>query len=383
VKGVVRRCIGIGAACLALAGQVCAAPYIPARDDEVLATLPAGARHADPAIRAGARARIDVALPLAQFYIREARATGDLRFLGYADAVLAPWVSGAAPNAAALVLQATLQQSRHEFARSLGTLDRALALAPDDPQAWLTRATVLRVLGRYGEADAACTQFARRTDERLALICHQGVAALTGHLATAYAEMTAVNTGGMTDAERAWREAELGDMAVRLGRNAEAGQWYRSALLHDPADLYVRAALADLLLAGHRDAEVLALLSGRDSIEPLLLRIAIAQKALHDPRFDHSRELLRAAFAAEAARGEPVHQREQARFLVEVEGDPRAGLQAALSDWAVQREPADVLVLVEAATAAGSAAAAQPALAFVTRNGLQDVRVTPAGWVGS
>jgi hypothetical protein len=49
----------------------------------------------------------------------------------------------------------------------------------------------------------------------------------------------------------------------------------------------------------------------------------------------------------------------------------------------VQREPADVLVLVEAATAAGSAAAAQPALAFVTRNGLQDVRVTPAGWVGS
>jgi len=383
VKHRIRRCVGVGALALALAGQAAATPFVPASDGEVLASLPAGARHADPAIRADARARIDIALPLAQFYIREARASGDLRFLGYADAVLAPWVDGAQPVAAALVLQATLQQSRHEFARSLATLDRALALVPDDPQAWLTRATVLRVQGRYGDADEACTQFARRSEERMALICHQGVAGLIGHLAAAYAALAAVNTGGMTDAERAWREAELGDMAVRLGRETEAGQWYRSALLHDPQDLYVRAALADLLLGQHRDRDVLALLAGRDSIEPLLLRVAIAQKALHDPAFAHSRELLRAAFAAEAARGEPVHQREQARFLIEVEDDPAAALQAALANWNLQREPADVLVLVEAATAAGSAAAAQPALAFVRRRGLQDIRLAPAAAVGS
>ena len=78
-----------------------------------------------------------------------------------------------------------------------------------------------------------------------------------------------------------------------------------------------------------------------------------------------------------------MHQREQARFLIEVEDDPAAALQAALANWNLQREPADVLVLVEAATAAGSAAAAQPALAFVRQRGLQDIRLAPAAAVGS
>jgi hypothetical protein len=109
---------------------------------------------------------LDVAVLLAQFYIAQARASGDLRFLGYAEAVLAPGVAESTPTPApaALVLQATVQQSRHEFAAALRTLDRSLAVAPGNAQAWLTRATVLRVLGRYSEAQVACTEFARRAD---------------------------------------------------------------------------------------------------------------------------------------------------------------------------------------------------------------------------
>src|SRR5260370_19906884 len=37
---------------------------------------------------------------------------------------------------------------------------------PNDPQALLIRATVLRVLGRYPEAGAACEQFARLDTSR-------------------------------------------------------------------------------------------------------------------------------------------------------------------------------------------------------------------------
>lgn len=369
-----KRAVLVGAALVGAAGFSHAKPFAPAGDEVILASLPAGAHHADTAVRRMARERQDVALPLAQFYIGQARATGDLRFLGFADAVLTPWTAGKQPLPAALVLQATVQQSRHEFTRSLATLDTALHQS-QDPQAWLTRATVLRVLGRFDEAEAACAHFATQAGAADGVICREGLQGLSGHLESAYATLEAQVTQGMTDTERAWRATELGDMAVRLGREPQAERWYRVALSLEPRDLYVRAALADLLLRVQRAQEVPALLAGRESIEPLLLRLAIAQKRSGDPAYEHSRELLRAAFEAEAARGEPVHGREQARFLVEVDAQPQPALRVALANWSVQHEPDDVLVLVAAAQAAGEPGKAAPAREFVRMTGLQDARL--------
>jgi tetratricopeptide (TPR) repeat protein len=360
------------------AGLADATPYVPASDSQVLAELPAGARHAAPAARQLAQARLDVAVPLAQFYIGQARGTGDLRFLGYAEAVLAPWLALAAPDPTVLVLQATLQQSRHEFQAALATLERALRARPGDAQALLTRATVTRVLGRYAEAQGDCEQFALRADPSVAQICLQSIRALRGGLEDAYARLEALPTLGMLDPERAWRDSELGDMAVRLGRDSDAEHWFRDGLALSPHDFYVRAAYADLLLRAHRDAEVRQLLRGQDSIEPLLLRLAIAQRALADPDFPRSRALLGAAFAAEAQRGEPVHRREQARFLLEIEDRPRDALAVALANWSVQREPDDALVLVQAARAADAPSQALPVLQFERDAGLRDARLVSA-----
>ncbi len=370
----------VTAACLAALGLCAVAaaePFIPRDDQTVLAELPAGTRHADAAASRAARSRIDVAVPLAQFYIGQARSTGDLRFLGYAESVLAPWVAAAAPLPAVLVLQATLQQGRHEFAAALATLDRALAIQAQNPQAWLTRATVLRVLGRYDEAAAACAQVSRWADPGIAAVCARSVEALRGHLKPAFTGLAAVSTQGMPDLERSWRDAELGDMAVRLGQDPDAEYWYRAALSLNPHDGTVRAALADLLLRGHRPQEVMGLLQDEEGNEPLLLRRVLAQRELGDPAFVRGRDLLRAAFAAEAARGEAVHQREQARYLLELEGKPEAALQAALANWVQQREPDDILVLIRAARACASPAAA-PALDVVRAQGLEDVRLITA-----
>ena len=355
-----------------------ASPYVPSSDSVMLAELPAGTRYTDLAARRLARGRLDVAVPLAQFYIQQSRLSGDLRYLGYAQAVLAPWVNQrpAAPDA--LVLHATVQQSRHEFSAALATLDLALLVRPNDPQALLTRATILRVLGRYREASAACEQFARSVDPRLSALCIQSLRGLNGHLDSAYAALLQLSPQGWLNAEKSWLYSELGEMAVRLGLDADAQRWFQQDLNLAPADFYVRAAYADLLLRQGRAAEALALLQGQESFEPLLLRIAIAQKQLHDPRLALSSARLKAAFAAETQRGEAVHRREQARFLLEVEDQPKLALAAASENWAVQREPDDVLVLVAAARAAGNPVAAEPALEFVRSEGLRDARIVPA-----
>jgi tetratricopeptide (TPR) repeat protein len=352
-----------------------AEPHVPADDNAVLAEVSAGSHYADVSARRLARARVDVAIPLAQFYIQQSRLSGDLRYLGYAEAVLAPWVPRSPPNADVLVLQATLQQSRHEFAASLATLDHALAVRPLNPQALLIRATVLRVLGRYPEAGAACEQFSRLVEPRLAALCIESLRGLNGHLESAYSSLTQVSTQGWLNSEKSWLYSELGEMAVRLGRAAEAERWFQQDLRLAPTDFYVRAAYADLMLQQGRPAEALVLLAGQESFEPLLLRIAIAQKQLHAPALGQSSARLRAAFAAELQRGEAVHRREQARFLLEIEDQPHLSLAAALENWTVQHEPDDVLVLMHAADAAGDPGAAAPAGNFVRAQGQSDVRV--------
>jgi tetratricopeptide (TPR) repeat protein len=353
-----------------------AGPYQPSSDGVILAELPAGTRHTDESARRLARGRVDVAIPLARFYIQQSRLGGDLRYLGYAEAVLTPWMKQSPPVPDVLVLQASLQQSRHEFSASLATLDRALALRPNDPQALLIRATVLRVVGRYPEAGAACEQFARSVEARLGALCIQSLRGLNGHLESAYAALTQVSSQGWSNSEKSWLYSELGEMAVRLGLDADARRWFQQDLNLVPTDFYVRAAYADLLLRQVRPGEALTLLQGWESVEPLLLRIAIAQRQLHDPRQAQSRSRLQAAFAAETQRGEAVHRREQARFLLEVEDQPQLSLAAAIENWAVQREPDDMLVLVNAANAAGSPAAAQPALDFARSQGQSDARVS-------
>jgi tetratricopeptide (TPR) repeat protein len=352
-----------------------AGPHIPSSDSTVLAELPAGTHYADVSARRLAAGRVDVAIPLAQFYIQQSRLSGDLRYLGYAQAVLTPWVKQSQPVPDVLVLQATLQQSRHDFSAALATLESVLTTRPNDPQALLIRATVLRVLGRYPEAGVACEQFARLVEPRLGALCTQSLRGLDGHLESAYTELMQVSSQGWLNSEKSWLYCELGEMAVRLGQDADAQRWFQQDLNLVPTDFYARAAYADLLLRQGRPGEVLTLLHGHESFEPLLLRIAIAQRQLHDPGLAQSSARLQAAFAAETQRGEAVHRREQARFLLEVEDQPKLSLAAAIENWAVQREPDDVLVLVNAARATGSPAAAEPALEFVRAQGLRDVRI--------
>jgi tetratricopeptide (TPR) repeat protein len=360
---------------LVFIGAAQAAPYTPASDDQVLAVLPAGARHSSTPNLELTRSRLDIALPLAQFYISRSRASGDLRFLGYAEAMLTPWMKQAPVPHQVLVLHATILQSRHSFNAALAELDQALGQQADDPQAWLTRATVLRVLGRYDEALASCQKLAVAADPAVTTLCLQGVMGLNGHLQSAYAAIVSLPQQALPPEARAWRYSELGEMAERLGDDGAAEHWLREGLQLAPEDFYMRTACADLLLRHGRAAETVTLLSGYESMEPMLLRLAIAQRALNNSGGSQAVAQLAGAFDIEQQRGDAVHRREQARFLLDVAPNPGAALTAAQQNWQVQREPEDVLVLLRAAQAAHQPEAAEPAIEFLKLHGLEDARL--------
>src|SRR6204780_200207 len=369
--------LGLVVCALGPIGAAWSAPYLPGSDAQVLAELPVGARHESAPARELTRSRLDIALPLAQFYVSRSRASGDLRYLGYAEALLQPWLRHAPVAPAVLVLEATILQSRHAFGAALDQLDLALQAQPDNVQAWLTRATVLRVQGRYTEAMAGCVHLAAQADAAITDLCRQSVGGLTGNLRAAYAAIAALPRQGLASEARAWRYSELGEMAERLGDDAAAEHWFTEGLQLAPEDFYMRAACADLLLRHARAAETLQLLAGYESMEPMLLRIVIARQLLGDSHGTQDRAMLAGAFEVEQQRGEAVHRREQARFLLDVAQQPEEALSAAQDNWRVQREPDDVLILLRAAQAAHHPEAAAAALAFLQQRQLEDVRLEP------
>jgi hypothetical protein len=84
---------------------------------------------------------------------------------------------------------------------------------------------------------------------------------------------------------------------------------------------------------------------------------------------------LRDRFAAARLRGDVVHRREESRFALHLLSEPRTALVLARDNWAVQREPWDARILLEAAANLGDQRSAQPVLDFLADTKLEDVRL--------
>lgn len=374
----------------AVASAACfAGPFIPRDDAQVLERL-----RSDPFDREGRdlralRVRLAadpeneaLAVEIARRCIARSRTEGDPRFLGHAQSALVRWWDQAEPSAEILVLRAIIQQSRHQFDAALKDLERAVQLAPANTQVWLTRATVLTVLGRYDEARRSCVPLVRLAPPLVTVAAGTSVAVLTGQAEAACERLRAVldqpTSAGAGSAEKLWAYTILAESVARLGRPDEAELHFREAFALGRRDPYLLGAYADFLLDAQRYNDVIELLKDEVRIDGLLLRLALAESKLNPlpPAFAQHCSSLQARFEASRLRGDALHQREEARFTLHLLRRPREALQLASENWKVQREPADARILLEAAVAAQAADAAASCLAFVRTNSLENVQIT-------
>jgi hypothetical protein len=370
-------------ACLVMA-PARGAPYVPANDAEVLEELPYRASDPLSARLRSERARlarqpdnVRLAAHLAREYLELGRESGDPRYAGYAQAALMPWWQLPAPPREVLLLRAVLHQRVHEFAAALSDLTRLIDTDPRDVQGRLTRATVLTVLGSFAAAADDCRALAALVDPLITATCLGAVAGVSGELAPSRARLAAALTEG-PQAEagvREWTLTTLAELAERAGDELAAEAYFRGALALDGGDPYLLAAWSDFLIAQHRSREVLELLQGARRSDPLLLRCALAEKALGLPAWRASAGELAARIAASRLRGDRVHLREEARYALELQGDVRGALALARENWQVQKEPADLLILAASAVAADDAAALTAVHAWLASSHLEDARL--------
>jgi len=355
-------------------------PYLPVDPQLIVERLPRLALRPAPTagphsgVRSLGRARDD-----ALAYLMQAQHSGDARYLGYAEAVLAPWRAIGAMPTELLLPQAIGEQARHDFSAALETLDRLLSRDPRDAQAWLTRSMILQVGGQVSAALRSCRPLAGRASHLVLATCIAGGQRLTADAPRAYRLLrSAVAEASVADRDIAtWSLLVLADLAEASGDIAAATEALESAVQLEPGDIRPRIALADLLLRQGDAAAVLELVTPDIRAPMLLLRRALAAKALDLPAFEGLRARLQAHFDAAARRGDGLHEREAALANLRLFDRPDLALELARRNWEGQREYGDTQLVLAAALASGNPKAAQPVLKWLQAQGSLDVRLQP------
>ncbi len=354
-------------------------PYVPEHDDVVLQTVPS---ISDPRVRALDALRRQLAeqpsdqqraVRLSEGYLDYGRDTGDARYLGRAEAVLAPWLTLSPAPIPVLLVQATILQSRHDFSQARAQLQSILLRDGDNAQAWLTLASVDLVQGQLSAARRACAHLLESSNPLLPAACLSSLNAVSGHADNAYQVLSSLWPQARVEspAVQSWLQGILADSAKYRGMPVAADQHFRAALQLSPGDNFLLADYGDFLLDQGRAQAALDLVKDYPQSDTSFLRQVYAEELLGTPQAAADATQMASRFAALEIRGTYAYRREEAGFALRIQHLPARALQLALENWTVQRAPEDLQVLLAAALAAGQPAAAKPALDQLASSHLQ------------
>jgi tetratricopeptide (TPR) repeat protein len=305
------------------------------------------------------------------------RTTGDPRYLGRAQSALGSlWDSPRAPIRA-IVLQATIEQSRHGFDAARRSLLRAISQSKTPTltqsseraeqqfrhiaQAWLTLATLERVAGNYAEALNACTQVVTLQVTLYGNACLLETQSHLGQHGAAIVGLSSLlqkleKEGGPQDpssANQAWLWSLLGEAYERAGKELLATKAYEKSLRLQP-DIYTVIAAVDLILRQTQNLEInakkaLTLLEKINETDATLIRKALVLKRLNSPQWRVIAADLTERFNQLKNRGDDpkAHAREQALLELWLNENYSEGLRYALVNLERQREGIDWLIALQ------------------------------------
>lgn len=349
-------------------------PSVPVSDDTVVAVLRSSNEPRSPELVTAlqvARAApqdADAARRAARLLIDEGRAEGDSRLVGAALGVLRPVMEP--PEAETLYLAATARQYQHDFTGAMDLLDQALDLDPRHLNARLTRATLLMVLGRIGDAQEECGRLVPLRQD-VGFLCQSTALIVTAQAPVVRERLQQIlaRPGVLDPALEPWAIGLLGEIAMLQGDDEAARESFEALLARDPGSLRERVMLADLLLRAQDPAAATALLAEAPETDGVLLRRALAARAEGVP--DGAVEAALAdRVRLNAELGLDAHAREDAMYHLLLAGDAAAALDRARANWALQHEIEDAQLLLDAAVAAGQPEEAAPVLDWLGEEGI-------------
>jgi hypothetical protein len=340
----------------------------PTSDYQVIETLPARVRNSASTPQAAAVA--------ARQAITLARQTADTRYLGRAQAVLQAWWNKSDAPVELAVLQATVQQARHEFTPAKRTLEQAVRRDPLHAQAWLTLATLERVAGQYPAALVACAAVERAGAALHAAACQLETNSLQGQHTQARQGFEALLNRRTDATTQAWLMSLAAENEERAGLDSAALTGYQASLAL-ASDTYTALAAADLLLRSQRADEALEVLKNQPESDAVLLRRAYALKQQNQPSWQTLAAQLRLRLDALDQRGDDptTHARERALLHLWLDADGTRALRSAKLNLTLQKEPFDWWLALKSAQMASEGVTIEQFQRDIAATGLRDLRL--------
>ena len=274
-----------------------------------------------------------------------------------------------------LEVRAKLKELDHDYAGALADVRAWLAAEPESAQAWIELANLHRVRGDLEASAEAADGVARLAPGIAEVLCRVPLRILAGEGESVDATLSrAIEEATVRLPELVpWLWIQRAAAAEAVGDRAAAQSHLRAGLRVAPGHLYLLRSLADELLLAGRNEEVL------EQLEPYLhdtgvyLRYAIALRRAKRDEADAAARGLAERFEAVRARGGRPHGRFVARAFLDLNDAPAAALEAALVNWAEQKEVRDAELVLRSAAAAGRPESAAPVIDWIRQH---DVRHT-------
>ncbi len=310
-----------------------------------------------------------------QDYLQQYRREGNPRRLGEASGVLAklepPTTLSPLLKWRFHFLTAQIAESLHKFDEAQRGLESAWQVLSNageaevgDPyeQTLLALMNLAVVRGEYNAATSHCEQLGVVSPSLYSQACREYLRGLNSDIEQAFEALQGLVRAKMlqgTGPELHWSLVSLADLADR-GRRADALSLWRSAAALSPGDQYVRDRFCLAALQQREYALVLDISEGALSDGVLTCR-AVALKSLaatnavdHKKQYLQLKEELLEKFEGAQWRGERLHKRAYAHFLLDVVDKPQLALRVASSNWQEQREWPDEQLLARSRSAEGA-----------------------------
>ena len=346
----------------------------PSSDATVLETLPAGPRlsvGSSSPQNSDSREALSTSLDTIAGLLGQARVSGDPRYLGYAEAQLAPWLNRHANDSRVQLTQARLLQANHRFAPAQAILATLIGKQAESAEAVLLSASIAQVQGDNALAQQRCHQLKGLETLPFALICQAQVDGATGRAQKALAALEKVPAKalGFTPQQATWWWLSQADIADRLQRAEPAERAYIAA---QAGGAEAVGAYADWLYRQQRFVEAEKLLLSWRAHDGLLTQLARVENQLkrQTAKATHAQALAR--WQAFLARNESGHERELAVFYLDVAKQAKTALRYAKANWQNQRETADFRIYARTAIAANSATDLAVLRAWQASTGFED-----------
>lgn len=304
---------------------------------------------------------------------------GDLRWYGSAKAALQPWWDAATLPADGHFLRALVKQGFHDFKGGIDDLSAAITLDPTQAEYWSWRFSLRLLTANMAAARTDCDAIAQRFGQDEGQACAATLLYRTGQAQQAIPLLDRLvdlpdYQGPFT---QDWLRYHQGEAYRAAGRVAQAIAVWEQHLQSRPNSHLVKLSLTELLNQQGRFAQAKRHAGSASPTDALLVQALLAGRGLKDGDTQRLAEQFENRMNNQSLRGESLIERPTMVYLITYGRDNAKGLQLAAENWRTQNEPADAVLLVQAALKAGQPKLAEPVLGWMKATGYTDPVLKP------